>query len=98
MKRPAPHRLSRARVPAGRPRELMARVSGELSTAVNRADLLQREGHYPPPAGASPILGLECAGEVIEIAADKVRRETSSRDELMKGAYLRDVYQKYGVL
>jgi regulator of RNase E activity RraA len=37
-------------------------------------------------------------GEVIEIAADKVRRETSSRDELMKGAYLRDVYQKYGVL
>ena len=38
------------------------------ATAVNRADLLQREGHYPPPGGASPILGLECAGEVIEIA------------------------------
>ncbi len=38
------------------------------STAVNRADLLQREGHYPPPPGASPILGLECAGEVAEIA------------------------------
>src|SRR3954452_892030 len=29
---------------------------------VNRADLLQREGHYPPPPGASDILGLECAG------------------------------------
>ncbi|HEV7570549.1 MAG TPA: NAD(P)H-quinone oxidoreductase [Thermoanaerobaculia bacterium] len=40
------------------------------ATAVNRADLLQREGHYPPPAGASPILGLECAGEVMEIGAD----------------------------
>jgi tumor protein p53-inducible protein 3 len=38
------------------------------ATAVNRADLLQREGHYPPPPGASPILGLECAGEVAEFA------------------------------
>ena len=40
------------------------------ATAVNRADLLQREGHYPPPPGASPILGMECAGEVIEVGAD----------------------------
>jgi putative PIG3 family NAD(P)H quinone oxidoreductase len=32
------------------------------ATAVNRADLLQREGRYPPPAGASELLGLECAG------------------------------------
>jgi NADPH:quinone reductase-like Zn-dependent oxidoreductase len=37
------------------------------ATSVNRADLLQRQGLYPPPPGASPILGLECAGEVIEI-------------------------------
>jgi putative PIG3 family NAD(P)H quinone oxidoreductase len=37
--------------------------------AVNRADLLQRQGMYPPPPGASPILGLECAGEVAEIGA-----------------------------
>jgi putative PIG3 family NAD(P)H quinone oxidoreductase len=35
---------------------------------VNRADLLQRQGLYPPPPGASPILGLECAGEVAEVA------------------------------
>jgi putative PIG3 family NAD(P)H quinone oxidoreductase len=34
------------------------------ATAVNRADLLQRQGHYPPPAGASEILGLECSGTV----------------------------------
>ncbi len=40
------------------------------AAGVNRADLLQREGRYPPPPGASPILGLECAGEVIEIGAD----------------------------
>ncbi len=34
------------------------------ATAVNRADLLQRAGRYDPPPGASPILGLECAGTV----------------------------------
>lgn len=37
------------------------------ATAINRADLLQRAGGYPPPPGASPIMGLECAGEVIEL-------------------------------
>lgn len=35
---------------------------------------------------------------VVELAADKVRREDSSRAELMQGAYLRDVFEKYGVL
>jgi putative PIG3 family NAD(P)H quinone oxidoreductase len=35
--------------------------------ALNRADLLQRMGKYPPPPGASEILGLECAGEVMEL-------------------------------
>ena len=34
------------------------------ATAVNRADLLQRQGHYAPPRGASEILGLECSGRV----------------------------------
>jgi putative PIG3 family NAD(P)H quinone oxidoreductase len=38
------------------------------ATAVNRADLLQRQGMYPPPPGASEILGLECAGEVSEVS------------------------------
>lgn len=40
------------------------------ATAVNRADLLQAAGRYPPPPGASPILGLECAGVVAEIGAN----------------------------
>lgn len=40
------------------------------ASAVNRADLMQRAGHYPPPEGASPILGLECSGVVSEIADD----------------------------
>jgi putative PIG3 family NAD(P)H quinone oxidoreductase len=40
------------------------------ASGVNRADLLQRQGLYPTPPGASPILGLECAGEITEIAPD----------------------------
>ena len=40
------------------------------ATAVNRADLLQRQGLYPPPPGASPILGLECAGDVTDVGAN----------------------------
>ena len=35
-----------------------------VASAVNRADLLQREGNYPVPPGASEILGLECAGRI----------------------------------
>jgi tumor protein p53-inducible protein 3 len=41
-------------------------------TSVNRADILQKEGRYPPPPGASPILGLECAGTV-ERVGEEVR-------------------------
>ncbi|MGY1805748.1 NAD(P)H-quinone oxidoreductase [Blastococcus sp. SYSU D00669] len=37
------------------------------ATAVNRADLLQRQGFYPPPPGASDVLGLECSGVVSEV-------------------------------
>jgi putative PIG3 family NAD(P)H quinone oxidoreductase len=37
------------------------------ATAVNRADLLQRQGHYPPPPGASEVLGLECSGIISEV-------------------------------
>ena len=49
--------------------------SGDLrirvaAAGVNRADLLQRQGLYPPPPGVSEILGLECAGEVAELGAD----------------------------
>jgi tumor protein p53-inducible protein 3 len=37
---------------------------------INRADLMQRQGFYPPPPGASPILGLECAGTVAGIGSE----------------------------
>jgi putative PIG3 family NAD(P)H quinone oxidoreductase len=38
-----------------------------VASAVNRADLLQREGNYPVPPGASEVLGLECSGIVSEV-------------------------------
>lgn len=47
--------------PQPQPGQLRVRV---LAAGVNRADLVQREGHYPPPPGASPLLGLEVAGIV----------------------------------
>jgi NADPH:quinone reductase len=46
--------------------ELLVRVQ---AAGVNRPDVLQRQGHYPPPPGASPLIGLEVAGEVVEIGA-----------------------------
>src|ERR687884_552898 len=50
--------------PVLRPGEVLVDV---VATAVNRADLLQRAGSYPPPPGASEILGLECSGIVSEV-------------------------------
>jgi putative PIG3 family NAD(P)H quinone oxidoreductase len=58
-------KLGEVPAPTLQPESLRIRVA---ATAVNRADLLQRQGLYPPPPGASPILGLECAGEVVEVA------------------------------
>lgn len=50
--------------PVPQDHELLIRVH---ATALNRADLLQRRGHYPPPQGESPVLGLEIAGEVVAV-------------------------------
>ena len=40
----------------------------------------------------------EAVSETVRLATEKVSRENSTRQELMQGAYLRDVYAKYGVL
>lgn len=53
--------------PALGPADVRIRVR---TTSVNRADLLQRQGFYPPPPGASDVLGLECAGEVVEVGPE----------------------------
>ncbi|HYL58032.1 MAG TPA: alcohol dehydrogenase catalytic domain-containing protein, partial [Candidatus Acidoferrales bacterium] len=52
--------------PAPKPDELLIRVR---AAGLNRADIMQRQGFYPPPPGASEIIGLECAGEVIAVGS-----------------------------
>ncbi len=49
------------------PGEVLVRVA---ATALNRADLLQRQGNYPPPKGASPYPGMECSGTIEEVGDD----------------------------
>ncbi|HEY3354749.1 MAG TPA: NAD(P)H-quinone oxidoreductase [Polyangia bacterium] len=68
--------LREAKAPEPRDREVRIRVA---ATAVNRADLLQRRGHYPPPPGASAILGLECAGVVDAVGEDAHRFAPGAR-------------------
>ena len=52
--------------PTPKPGEVIIEVA---ASAVNRADLLQREGNYPPPSGSSEILGLECSGAIAAVGA-----------------------------
>ena len=47
--------------PVAGPGEVLVDVA---AAGVNRADLMQRQGHYPPPPGASEIIGLEVSGHV----------------------------------
>ncbi len=53
-------KLGDAPEPAAGPEDLLIRVR---YAGVNRADLMQRQGFYPPPPGASEIIGLECAAK-----------------------------------
>jgi len=52
--------------PSIKPDEILIRVR---AAGVNRADILQRQGFYPPPPGASEIIGMECAGEVAAVGS-----------------------------
>lgn len=55
--------------PIAGPGEVVIAVA---AAGVNRADLMQRQGYYPPPPGASDVIGLECSGVVAEIGPDVV--------------------------
>lgn len=57
-------RLTSGRVPQPAPGDLLIEVH---YAGVNRPDLLQRAGLYPPPADASPVLGLEVAGRIVSL-------------------------------
>jgi putative PIG3 family NAD(P)H quinone oxidoreductase len=58
------------------PHEVLIQVR---AIGVNNADLLQRRGLYPPPPGASPLLGLEVAGEVFEVGNQVKRWKKGNR-------------------
>src|ERR1700712_3954938 len=53
--------------PVAGPGEVVIAVA---AAGVNRADLMQRQGFYPPPPGASDVIGLECSGRISEIGED----------------------------
>ena len=53
-------------VPSVGPDEVLVKVA---FAGVNRPDVAQRQGNYPPPPGASPIPGLEISGEVVAVGA-----------------------------
>src|SRR5436190_4139418 len=63
-------------MPIAGPGEVVIDVA---ASAVNRADLMQRAGHYPPPPGASDVLGLECSGIVAARGPDTDRFEVGDQ-------------------
>jgi NADPH2:quinone reductase len=68
--------LATGPVPQPRANEVLIRVR---AAGVNRPDVQQRKGQYPPPADASPILGLEVAGEVVATGADVTKLNPGDR-------------------
>ena len=79
------------------PAEVKIKVA---ATAVNRADLAQRAGAYPPPPGASDILGLECAGEVLEVGESVQRVKPGDKvcALLSGGGYAEEVVVPAGLV
>jgi NADPH2:quinone reductase len=60
-------RLAEMAIPEPGPRDVLIDVE---FAGVNRPDLLQRAGKYPPPPGASPVLGLEVSGHVAALGPE----------------------------
>ncbi|WP_434627280.1 NAD(P)H-quinone oxidoreductase [Chromobacterium sp. CV08] len=77
--------------PRAAPGKLLVRV---MAAGVNRADLMQREGRYPPPPGASPLLGLEVAGWVEEVVGESAFRPGDAVFGLVDGGG----YAEYALL
>ncbi len=57
-------------IPEPKASEVLVQVK---AAGINRPDLMQRAGNYPPPAGASPILGLEISGTICKVGTDVTR-------------------------
>jgi NADPH2:quinone reductase len=69
-------RLADAPRPEPGPREVLIEVA---AAGLNRADLAQRAGVYPPPPGASPIMGLEVSGTLVEAGSGVTRFRPGDR-------------------
>jgi putative PIG3 family NAD(P)H quinone oxidoreductase len=87
--------LARKPVPQPGPGELLIRVQ---AAGVNRPDIFQRKGFYPPPAGASPVLGLEVAGTIAEAGEGVPRAAIGSQVVALTngGGYAQYVTVPYG--
>lgn len=62
-----PLKLGQVEKPACGPNDVLVEI---MTAGLNRADLVQRRGMYPPPPGASTIMGLECAGTIVAVGGD----------------------------
>jgi NADPH:quinone reductase len=69
-------RMATGPVPQPKADEVLVRV---FAAGVNRPDVQQRKGHYPPPPGASPIIGLEVAGEVAALGPEATGWQVGDR-------------------
>ena len=63
-------------VPKPGPDEILIKV---MAAGVNRPDVAQRQGHYPPPPGASDLPGLEVAGEVVALGANEKKHKLGGK-------------------
>ena len=72
----APLKLGDFEKPDLKPGEVLVKVA---ASGLNRADLVQRRGAYPPPPGASPIMGLEISGTVVETSDGASRFKVGDR-------------------
>jgi putative PIG3 family NAD(P)H quinone oxidoreductase len=81
--------------PVPGPEDLLINVK---CAGINRADLMQRQGFYPPPPGASPILGLECAGVVATVGSEVTGWRPGDRAMalLPGGGYAEKAIANYG--
>jgi len=71
-----PLRIGQVERPVPGPGDILIEIK---ASGLNRADLLQRRGMYPPPPGAPDIMGLECVGVVAEIGAQVTRWSVGDR-------------------
>ena len=68
--------ISEGGIPSPKANEVLIRV---YAAGINRPDILQRQGLYPPPVDASPILGLEVAGEIIACGKNVTRWQPGNK-------------------